>query len=96
MTVTMRKSGIVLSIGAAVAVIAAACAAPAAAYDAEPVATSAASTAMAWVPPGKSQPKRVRHVRAAPARVASLARPGCGWSTSLCDRPFVLMIGIGF
>jgi len=55
---------------------------------------SASSEAMAWMPPAKSR-KHVRHFRGQAARVASLARPACGWSASSCDRP-VLMLGIGF
>ena len=91
----MRKlSKAVLSTGVAVLAMTVACALPAAAYDAEPAAISAASAVMAWVPQAKSKARHVRHVRAQPARVASLARPGCGWTA--CDRQFVLMIGVGF
>ncbi len=96
MTGTMRRSSKALLMGAAVAVLSAM---PAAAYDVEPAAISIASDAMAWVPPAnlkeaKSKPRHVRQVRAQPARVASLARPGCSWSA--CERQFVLMIGVGF
>jgi hypothetical protein len=56
---------------------------------------SSSSEAMAWAPQAKSR-KHVRHLRVQPARVASLARPACGWSTSSCDRPYPLMLGIGF
>ena len=91
---TMRKLSKTLSIGATVIATAAVCVLPAAAYDAEPAAEPSASAAMAWAPQVKSKARHVRHVRAQPARVASLARPGCGWTA--CDRQFVLMIGVGF
>jgi hypothetical protein len=52
------------------------------------------SSAMAWA---KSKVRQVRYVRSQPTRVAALARPSCHWySWSGCDRPFVLMLGIGF
>ena len=95
MTGTMRKmSKAVLSTGVAVLAMTAVFSLPAAAYDAEPAAEPSASAAMAWSPQVKSKARHVRHVRAQPARVASLARPGCGWTA--CDRQFVLMIGVGF
>ena len=94
MTGTMRGLPKTLSIGATLVAMAALCVVPAAAYDAEPVAAPSASAAMAWAPQVKSKSRHVRHVRAQPARVASLARPGCGWTA--CDRQFVLMIGVGF
>lgn len=96
MTGTMRKlKKAALSIGVAVAAMTAVSVLPAAAYDAEPVTTSAASAAMAWVPQGKSKARHVRHVRTQPARVASLANQGCGWFGT-CGHPFVLILGIGF
>jgi hypothetical protein len=73
---------------------------PAAASD-EPSSVAASekiapstSSAMAWA---RSKARQVRYVRSQPTRVAALARPGCSWySWSGCDRPFVLMLGIGF
>lgn len=91
---TMRKLSKTLSIGATAIAMAAVCVLPAAAYDAEPAAAASVSAAMAWTPQAKSKARHVRRVRAQPARVASLARPGCGWSA--CERQFVLMIGVGF
>lgn len=49
--------------------------------------------------PAQQATSRTRQMRRAPvrlARVASLARPGCGWFVSSCDRDFVLILGIGF
>jgi len=55
------------------------------------------SSAMAWALQAKSRARHVRYIRSQPTRVASLARPGCGWyGWSACERPFVLMVGIGF
>jgi hypothetical protein len=55
------------------------------------------SSAMAWALQAKSKAKHVRHVRSPPTRVASLTRSGCGWyGWSACERPFILMVGIGF
>lgn len=96
MTGTVRKISKAFLMGAAIAALSGL---PAAAYDVDPAAISLASEAMAWVPPtnlkdAKSKPRHVRHARAQPARVASLAKPGCGWSP--CERQFVLMLGVGF
>jgi hypothetical protein len=82
-----------ISIGAAVALATILVALPAAGSDAAPVAPS--SAAMASAPQGKSKARHVKHVRVHPARVASLARPGCGWFAP-CDGQFVLILGIGF
>ena len=87
----------ILSFGAAVALMAMVPALPAAASD-EPsaaVATASSSSAMAWARAWKSK-RYVRQVRGYPARIASLARPGCGWYASACDRPFVLILGISY
>lgn len=74
---------------------------PAAASD-KPSATAAIEkttpstfSAMAWA---RSKAKQVRYVRSQPTRIAALARPSCTWySWSGCgERPFVLMLGIGF
>jgi hypothetical protein len=73
---------------------------PAAASD-EPSSVAASekiqpstSSAMAWA---GSKARQVRYVRSQPTRVAALARPGCSWyNWSGCERPFVLMLGIGF
>lgn len=89
MTGTMRRlSKTVLSIGAALAIVAAVSAQPAAAYDAEAEAVTAteASAAMAWMLQARPKARHIRYVRVVPpARVASLAKP-----------PYVLMLGIGF
>ncbi|HKU04691.1 MAG TPA: hypothetical protein VJR30_01375 [Bradyrhizobium sp.] len=90
---------VIVPIGAAIAVAASLCAVPAVAGDAATevnIAPSSARAAMAWAPRGKSGIRQVRHIRNHPARVASLAKPGCGWSASQCDRQFVLILGIGF
>jgi hypothetical protein len=93
----MRKiPQIILSTGAAVALMTMLGAAPSAASETAPVAVATPSAAMAWVPPGKSKTRHVRQVRGHPARVASLARPTCGWPVSSCDQQFVLILGIGF
>jgi len=55
------------------------------------------SSAMAWALQAKSRTRHARNVRGQPTRVASLARSGCGWyGWSACERPFILMVGIGF
>jgi hypothetical protein len=82
-----------ISIGAAIVLATNLVVLPAAGSDAAPVAPP--SAAMAWVPDAKSKARHVKHVRVHPARVASLARPDCGWSAP-CDRQFVLILGIGF
>ena len=88
----------VLSTGAAVAFMVAAGALPALGLDApsslnERTELSWSSEAMAWAPQARSR-RHARTFRAQPARVASLARPACGWAA--CDRPYPLMLGIGF
>ncbi len=87
----------ILSFGAAVVLMAMVPALPAAAGDAPNAAAAAASSsdAMAWARAWKSK-RYVRQVRGYPARVASLAKPGCGWYASACDRPFVLILGISY
>ena len=88
----------ILSFGAAIALMAMVPALPAAASDAPSATVAAAassSDAMAWARAWKSK-RYVRQVRGYPARVAALARPGCGWYASACDRPFVLILGISY
>jgi len=93
----MRKiPQIILSTGAAVTLVTTLGAAPSAASEAAPVAVAPSSVAMAWATQGKSKTRHVRQVRGHPARVASLARPTCGWPVSSCDQQFVLILGIGF
>ena len=93
----MRKiPRIILSTGAAVTLMTALGAAPSAASEAAAVAVAPPSAAMAWAAQGKSKTRHVRQVRSHPERVASLARPTCGWPASSCDRQFVLILGIGF
>jgi hypothetical protein len=93
----MRKiPQIILSTGAAVTLVTTLGAAPSAASEAAPVAVAPPSVAMAWAAQGKSKTRHVRQVRGHPARVASLARPTCGWPVSSCDQQFVLILGIGF
>ena len=100
MTGKCRFPRSVLCLGAAVAIMIALGGPPAVASD-EPVSVAASeriapstSSAMAWA---KSKVRQVRYVRSQPTRVAALARPSCHWySWSGCDRPFVLMLGIGF
>jgi hypothetical protein len=43
-----------------------------------------------------SKARRARHVRLRAMRLASLHRPTCGWSARPCERPFALLLGIGF
>ena len=99
MTGTMRTPlKTILSFGAAVALMAMVLALPAAASDEPNAAVATASSpsdAMAWARAWKSK-RYVRQVRGYPARIASLARPGCGWYASACDRPFVLILGISY
>ncbi len=100
MTGKCRFPRAVLCLGVALAMMTALGGQPAAASDepssvvaVEKVAPST-SSAMAWA---RSKARQVRYVRSQPTRVAALARPGCSWySWSGCDRPFVLMLGIGF
>jgi hypothetical protein len=100
MTNKCRLPRTVLYLGVAVAMMMALGGQPAAASD-EPSSGAAVekidpstSSAMTWA---RSKARQVRYVRSQPTRVASLARPGCGWyGWSACGRPFVLMLGIGF
>ena len=100
MTGKCRFPRTILCLGAAVAMMIAVGGQPAAASD-EPASVAAiakiqpsTSAAMAWA---RSKARQVRYVRSQPTRVAALARPGCHWySWSGCERPFVLMLGIGF
>jgi hypothetical protein len=88
----------ILPFGVALAFMAMVPALPAAAGDEPETAAataSSASDAMAWARAWKSK-RYVRQVRGYPARVASLARPGCGWYVTSCDRPFVLILGISY
>lgn len=99
MTGKCRFPRTILCLGAAVAMMIALGGQPATASD-EPSSAAiekvqpSTSSAMAWA---RSKARQVRYVRSQPTRVAALARPGCHWySWSGCERPFVLMLGIGF
>lgn len=100
MTSRYRISRTVLGLAAAMAMTIALGGQPAAASD-EPSSTAAiektapsTSSAMAWA---RSKARQVRYVRSQRTRIAALARPSCSWySWSGCERPFVLMLGIGF
>ena len=91
-----------VSVGAAIAITATLCAVPAAASGKRSVAAendtidmSQSRSAMAWAPREKQGTRHKRRVRSYPARIASLARPGCNPAFP-CVRPFVLILGIGF
>jgi len=96
----------VRSIGAAVALMTALGAQPAAGSDASNVAVMPVSNqkieppspsrAMAWAPQARLKSRRARHARGHPERVAAVSRQGCGWAASPCERQFVLILGVGF
>ena len=102
MTGKCRFPRTVLCLGAAVAMMITLGGQPAVASDEPSSAVTvektvpSTSSAMAWA---RSKARQVRYVRSQvrsqPTRIAALTRPSCSW-WSACDRPFVLMLGIGF
>lgn len=68
--------------------------APAAIVSGYRIGPASPSGAMASAQRGKV--RYSRSLRGRQLRVATLARQGCGWPGSPCERRFVLILGIGF